>query len=305
MAEYSVGQLEAMARTLRAGTALLSEIDDAAGMLRAYAERIEADEVAVPVAYANVHHFKQVNDGFLAMRKPSEFHNVPLFAHPPAQEFSDDALRAFLIKALMDYRCSRTVDEEGDGLPLVDVLSPGEGGTIKPGMEEIEILAECLMDEWPNPTAQAAQVEGFSWDNFPSWLIDKCEGETITEEFLQRQVAAMLEDSRYNAPPAEPAAQGEAEVIAWMREQAATLHTDNFDCDGPRKNHRLAYAIEDAADCLATQPRAVPDEAINMLRRSRDDEDFSTLYRQAMRDAVGQLENFNMLVAAPSPGESA
>ena len=42
--KYSVSQLEDMARTLRAGTALLSEVDDAADMLAAYAERIEADD---------------------------------------------------------------------------------------------------------------------------------------------------------------------------------------------------------------------------------------------------------------------
>ena len=58
------------------------------------AERIKADETPLPVAYANTHHFKQVNDGFLAMRKPSEFHNVPLFTHPPAQPTKlEDAVR--------------------------------------------------------------------------------------------------------------------------------------------------------------------------------------------------------------------
>jgi len=58
--------------------------------------------------------------------------------------------------------------------------------------------------------AQVAGVDGFRWDNFPGWLIDKCEGETISEEFLQHQVAEMLKDSRYNETTAEPVALGEA-----------------------------------------------------------------------------------------------
>jgi ubiquinone biosynthesis protein Coq4 len=32
------------------------------------------------------------------------------------------------------------------------------------------------------------------WELFPGYLIDNCEGEVITEEFLQQIVAKMLED---------------------------------------------------------------------------------------------------------------
>lgn len=35
------------------------------------------------------------------------------------------------------------------------------------------------------------------WQNFPSYLLDKCELETITEESLQRWVAAFLRDPQY------------------------------------------------------------------------------------------------------------
>lgn len=56
-----------------------------------------------------------------------------------------------MVKVLMDYRCSRTVDDEGNPLPLVDALSPGEGGTIQLGTEEIEILAEHILADWSHP----------------------------------------------------------------------------------------------------------------------------------------------------------
>ena len=81
-----------------------------------------------------------------------------------------DATRASLVKALMAYRCIRTVDEDGEPLPLVDALSPGEGGTIQPGTEEIEYLAEYLADELQGPPAQAAQVDVY--EAYKSWPSD-------------------------------------------------------------------------------------------------------------------------------------
>lgn len=53
-----------------------------------------------------------------------------------------DALLATLLTALKSYRCHYTVDHDGDALPLVDVLSPGE--TIAEGEREMELLAEHL-----------------------------------------------------------------------------------------------------------------------------------------------------------------
>ena len=46
--------------------------------------------------------------------------------------------------------------------------------------------------------------EPVAWENFPGYLIDKCEGETITEEGLQRALADMLADPYYAPQPAEP-----------------------------------------------------------------------------------------------------
>lgn len=45
---------------------------------------------------------------------------------------------------LKQYTCQYTDDENGDGLPLVDVLS--SGNTIKEGQQEIELLADEFAD---------------------------------------------------------------------------------------------------------------------------------------------------------------
>jgi len=37
----------------------------------------------------------------------------------------------------------------------------------------------------------------FPWENLPAYLIDKCEGDTISEEGIQRAVADMARDARY------------------------------------------------------------------------------------------------------------
>lgn len=44
------------------------------------------------------------------------------------------------------------------------------------------------------------QVGAFPWENLPSYLIDKCEGDTISEEGIQRAVADMAKDARYCMP---------------------------------------------------------------------------------------------------------
>lgn len=41
------------------------------------------------------------------------------------------------------------------------------------------------------------QVGAFPWENLPAYLIDKCEGDTISEEGIQRAVADMAKDARY------------------------------------------------------------------------------------------------------------
>ena len=48
----------------------------------------------------------------------------------------------------------------------------------------------------------AVPVQKNVWEMFPAYLIDKCEGEIITEEGLQRSLADMLTDPSYTALPA-------------------------------------------------------------------------------------------------------
>jgi hypothetical protein len=50
--------------------------------------------------------------------------------------------------------------------------------------------------------ALAAPVQETVWEMFAAYLIDKCEGEIITEEGLQRSLADMLTDPNYTTPPA-------------------------------------------------------------------------------------------------------
>lgn len=41
-----------------------------------------------------------------------------------------------------------------------------------------------------------------AWENFPAYLIDHCEGDTISEEGIQRALSRMLADPKYTAPQA-------------------------------------------------------------------------------------------------------
>ncbi len=57
------------------------------------------------------------------------------------------------------------------------------------------------------PSVAPVSAEPVAWANFPSYLIDHCEGDTITEEGIQRALAAMLKDPKYAAPVAAQAQQ--------------------------------------------------------------------------------------------------
>ncbi|MDP3936834.1 MAG: hypothetical protein Q8R92_01715 [Deltaproteobacteria bacterium] len=52
---------------------------------------------------------------------------------------------------LRTYRCQNTIDEDGNPLELVDVLTPEGSGSIAPGEEEIELLADAL---WTDVVAE-------------------------------------------------------------------------------------------------------------------------------------------------------
>ena len=74
-----------------------------------------------------------------------------------------------LAALLREYRCQHTVDDGGNGMPLIDVLSPNE--TVAEAREVVERLqrerneanamahALCGDDEWPNNLHLADVIE--------------------------------------------------------------------------------------------------------------------------------------------------
>lgn len=59
----------------------------------------------------------------------------------------------------------------------------------------------------PSPGGQGAP---FPWENFPAYLIDKCEGDTISEEGLQQALASMAKDERYCLAARQPVGESDA-----------------------------------------------------------------------------------------------
>ena len=90
------------------------------------------------------------------------------------------------------------------------------------------------------------QVGTFPWENLPSYLIDKCEGDTISEEGIQRAVADMAKDARYCPPQQVGEVQGDAvhALPSEWRTRAEELSVD----DAIGLTHQLK--LKDCADEL-------------------------------------------------------
>lgn len=71
--------------------------------------------------------------------------------------------RDFLYSSLFTARLSHTVDEDGDGLPLVDRLTPDCDGDIGRGKEEIMYLVDKIVDDLDMSTNHMLK----SFDNIP------------------------------------------------------------------------------------------------------------------------------------------
>lgn len=61
-----------------------------------------------------------------------------------------------------------------------------------------------VLSDWYRAMKQTAALQSkacasVAWENFPAYLIDHCEGDTITEEGLQHALARMLKDPQYAA----------------------------------------------------------------------------------------------------------
>lgn len=78
---------------------------------------------------------------------------------------------------------------------------PSPGETLPPEMRLGSADYLDYLDGEPSPGGQGAS---FPWENFPAYLIDKCEGDTISEEGLQHALAAMAKDERYCTPARQP-----------------------------------------------------------------------------------------------------
>jgi hypothetical protein len=83
--------------------------------------------------------------------------------------------------------------------------------------EALEVAIEALSAQ-PSPGGQDAS---FPWENFPAYLIDKCEGDTISEEGLQQALAAMAKDERYCLAARQPV--GESVWVEVRREGDRTF----------------------------------------------------------------------------------
>lgn len=111
------------------------------------------------------------------------------------------------------------------------------------------------MRDYARTALAASQPVGtaFPWENFPAYLIDKCEGDTISEEGLQHALAAMAKDKLYCAarqPVGEPIT---VEAVATVRRNG----------DGDRYIDWLTeggIADLEVGDVLMVSDRAITDE---------------------------------------------
>lgn len=72
------------------------------------------------------------------------------------EPLDEEAVKDFL----MQYKCKYTVTDEGDGLPLVDQLTPADDSTIKFGLMEIDHMTEEICSKFTAPEAkQGLSVE--------------------------------------------------------------------------------------------------------------------------------------------------
>lgn len=58
----------------------------------------------------------------------------------------EDEMKDKIIELLKEYRCQYIEDDELNGLPLVDVLTPPDEDNITLGVREIELLADYLAE---------------------------------------------------------------------------------------------------------------------------------------------------------------
>lgn len=133
---------------------------------------------------------------------------------------------------------------------LQDAINTMAEGGNQSHVRFLQSLHDSLAAQ-PSPGGQDAS---FPWENFPAYLIDKCEGDTISEEGLQEALAAMAKDERYCLAALQPV--GEPVTV----EAVATVRRNG---DGDRYIDWLTeggIADLEVGDMLMVSDRAITDE---------------------------------------------
>jgi hypothetical protein len=131
----------------------------------------------------------------------------------------------------------------GEYVPLYLSAQPSPGGQDAPEIEQLRalvysILSTVSLGHQKGPYAYAGEDFGrhlaeaardcrtilrglsdiaarqpvgvvFPWEKFPAYLIDKCEGDTISEEGLQQALASMAKDENYCLAARQPVGQSQ------------------------------------------------------------------------------------------------
>lgn len=179
---------------------------------------------------------------------------MPLYAAPvaPAQSVNE------LVEALQAYRCTETVDEEGEGLPLVDVLT--HGNDIGPGLRELEFLADHLYD-YAAPVAPAQPVNELveALEDARDVLYQVAHGNTACGKDAEC-VGGLIATALANAKAARPLTKEQVQPAQWTAGA-------KMPCGAVVTNVYDAYEAGKKAALLQSNAERVPlsDEQINRL----------------------------------------
>jgi hypothetical protein len=130
---------------------------------------------------------------------------IPLYPHPQPAELAEQPGVWLSVDGSYEAAMGRRAAWEKmlPAAPGSRIMAPERNGDYQRGYDD-EDLRDYALDALDTIYALAAtgkqQVGAFPWENLPSYLIDKCEGDTISEEGIQRAVADMAKDARYCQP---------------------------------------------------------------------------------------------------------
>lgn len=151
-------------------------------------------------------------------------------------------------------------DEREEAFPPADNFEHVTWSADSIGGLEVEYVRADLTTPRDQPAVVASAEGG---DGRSTHLVRRGPAQGFSKyEEIPCDCAATMDHSigrEVLATPPKPASDGSvaaahARAIDWLREKAGEFHTDQFDCEGPKADHALAYALEAAADALS-QPQ--------------------------------------------------